>query len=264
MKIAFDTETTGLDRGSRPVEFAAVLFDETGIIDRFQSLVNPCMPIPADVTAIHGITDDMVKDAPMFDDVLARFLAWRQSDVLVAHNAPYDTGIVSWSAGMFGVEIPASIQVVDTVEIAKSLKLTANNRLSTLVDFHGIVVGGEDHRALHDAEACAKYFLMQSDQSYAHRAWHDAGHDFAYTMDFPVNLSMLPALVATGHVLDFTYKDDKGVTTERSITPYGWCEQRGVLYFHGLCHSRGERRTFRADRVENVEARKPATIGEAA
>ena len=64
---------------------------------------------------------------------------------------------------------------------------------------------------------------------------------------------MLPELVAKGAPMTFTYKDDKGVTTERTITPYGWAKQ-GVLMFHGYCHLREERRSFRADRVVNVEA----------
>ncbi len=249
--IAFDTETTGLAPGTRPVEFAAVLFDETGILSRYESLINPGMPIPADVQAIHGITDEMVKDAPSAGEVLAGFLKWADTDHMVAHNAPYDVGIVSWVAGHAGIELPP-FKVIDTVEIAKSIKLTKNNKLATLIDFHGIQVAGDAHHAMRDAEACAKYLLINA-ESLTERFIRPWKANYEYTADIPINLTMLPECVRTGTPMTFTYKDDAGKTTERTIVPYGWAMQ-GVFMFHGYCHLREERRSFRADRVVNVEA----------
>ena len=249
--IAFDSETLGLQPGSRIVELGAVLFDETGILSRFESLINPEMPIPPDVLAIHGITDEMVKDAPDAGVVLENFLKWADTDHLVAHNAPYDVGIVSWAAGQHGIVLPP-MKVIDTAEIAKSIKLTKNNKLATLVEFHGIQVAGEAHRAMRDAEACAKYLLINA-ESLTERFIRPWQADYEYTADIPLNLAMLPECVASGKPMTFTYKDDAGKTTERTIIPYGWAMQ-GVFMFHGYCHLREERRSFRADRVVNVEA----------
>ena len=204
--VAYDTETLGLNPGSRMCEFAAVLFNETGILSRYESLINPGMPIPADVQAIHGITDEMVKDAPTAGEVLSGFIKWAETDLLVAHNAPYDVGIVSWAAGHAGIELPP-FRVIDTCEIAKSIKLTKNNKLATLIDFHGIKVEGDAHRAMRDAEACAKYLLINAESLNERfiRPWQS---DYEYTADIPLSLAMLPECVRTGTPMTFTYQDD--------------------------------------------------------
>lgn len=234
------------------VEFAAVLFDETGILSRYESLINPGMPMPPDVQAIHGITDEMVKDAPTAGEVLAGFLKWADTDHMVAHNAPYDVGIVSYAAGQHGIVLPP-MKVIDTAEIAKSIKLTKNNKLATLVEFHGIQVAGEAHRAMRDAEACAKYLLINA-ESLTERFIRPWQANYEYTADIPLNLAMLPECVAKGAPMTFTYKDDAGKTTERTIVPYGWYLQNGHFFFHGWCFLREERRSFMASRVVNVEA----------
>jgi len=76
--IAIDVETTGLDAYSdRIVEIGALAFDYSGCeISRFQSLINPQVPIPEHVTHIHGITNCDVRLSPTFDEVAALFLSY--------------------------------------------------------------------------------------------------------------------------------------------------------------------------------------------
>lgn len=256
-RIAFDFESTGLQPGTRPVELAGVLFDESGILSRFESLINPEMPIPPDVLAIHGITDEMVKDAPDAGEVLEDFLRWADTDHLVAHNSDYDVGLMAWEADRHGVDLPP-FRVTDSCAIAKSIKLTSNNKLSTLIEFHGIKTEGKPHRAMHDADAVAKYMMINA-ESLTERLIHKWNPKYSYTDDIPLNLSMLRGCVRDGRPMTFAYKDEDGATTERTIVPYGWAMQ-GVFVFHGHCFLRSaetgkhERRTFRADRVVNVEA----------
>jgi len=70
--IAFDTETTGLYPGfDQVVEIAACRFKNGEVIDTFETLVNPGREIPPEITAIHGITDEMVSDAPSRTSPLA-------------------------------------------------------------------------------------------------------------------------------------------------------------------------------------------------
>src|SRR3990167_4692211 len=100
MHIAFDVETTGVDPGSRILELAAIAFDENGVVlHEYDSLVNPGMPIPPDVTKISGITDEMVKDARTADIVLKNFFEWLPTNLLIGHYAQFDTGIITWEAG---------------------------------------------------------------------------------------------------------------------------------------------------------------------
>lgn len=260
--IVLDTETTGLERGSRTIELAAIMFDENDVIDTFETLVNPQMPIPPDATKTHGITDDMVDASPVMADVIERFNAWRDNvSMVVAHYALYDTGILSWDFGRLGAPQPADVVVVDTCDIARTIGATKKNSLDALVEHYGIQRKGQAHRAMCDADACLQYLfkVCRGDGDWPARLnlkpWSLAGHDYQFTSDLPAALADLPYRTSIGKPLTFVYQDDKGAQTERTVTPYGWAErfdQPGVVHFHGLCHLRSERRSFRADRVQAV------------
>jgi len=108
--IVFDSETTGVEPGSRPVEIAALKVDSVlgDIIDQFCTLVNPGMPIPPDMLKINKIDDGQVVGAPTLKDACAKFLEFIQgAEFLMAHNAIYDVGILSWAIG-FSLSITAS------------------------------------------------------------------------------------------------------------------------------------------------------------
>lgn len=265
IKIAVDVETSGLEPGSRMTELAAIAFDENGIVDQFERLVNPGMPLPADAAEVNGITEEMLVDAPSAGEVLQDFFDWLPSKSLVAHYAQYDTGIISWEAGRFRIDIPEDLTVICTCEIAKALKETKNNKLLTLAEHYNLVKIGDDHRALSDANLCQQYLSLIYKRCaegesipYFVLPWADAGHTYLFTDDLPEELSALPLLVQEAAPLTFTYEDAKGAVTERTITPYGWAETKTGLMFHGMCQLRGERRSFRADRVKDVIQREAA------
>lgn len=244
--VAFDTETTGIEPGSRLVELAAIAFNpDDAIVDPIVWMVNPKMPLPPDASKVNNITDEMLAGAPTAGEVLQDFLAWLPAGAtLIAHNAPFDCGIVAWELGRAGL-IMRPTQVIDTLAMARAIRATPNNKLETLIEHYGIQRLGEGHRALSDADACRQYFLTSALEA-APFPW-SAG--YAYTDDFPPLLAELPELVANGTDLTFAYQDVKGEVTERTITPYGWALTPSGLTFHGMCKLRGERRTFRADRI---------------
>lgn len=255
MFVAFDTETTGVDRGSRLVEIAAVKFDLDGSVSGvYDQLINPGMPVPADVEKIHGITNAAVEGRPDAGEVLAHFFRWiPPRATLVGHYAMFDTGVVSWDAGRFGVAIPDGLGVVCTRGLAAELGETKNNKLDTLIEKHGLERDGDSHRALADSEACRQYFCLVQDQvHYRAVPWADAGHDYAYTDALPDMLRALPELVASAGSFSFRYEDKDGKTTERRLTPYGWALKDDIVYFHGRCHTKDARRLFRSDRVLGV------------
>ncbi len=250
--IAFDTETTGTEAGSRMIELAAILFDETGaILNTFERMANPGMPLPEDAAAVNGLTAEMLADKPDAGEVLREFFAWLPDKLLMAHYACFDTGIVSWEAERFGLQIPEGLMVIDTCEIAKAIKETKNNKLVTLAEHYSLVKNGGAHRAMCDADLCRQYFLLSRNRGMPESPlpWHQAGHDCSYTAIFPPHLDALPELVTTAGKLEFSYQDAKGDITDRSITPYGWAMTPTGLAFHGLCHMRKERRSFKADRI---------------
>ncbi|MCC5974886.1 MAG: DNA polymerase III subunit epsilon, partial [Rubellimicrobium sp.] len=115
--VVFDTETTGLlpGQGDEIVQIAAVRIVngrrvEGEILD---TLVNPGRPIPPGATAVHGITDAMVTEAPPATEALRSFHRFAQGAVLVAHNAPFDLAFLQRSEAALGLRF--DMAVLDTV-----------------------------------------------------------------------------------------------------------------------------------------------------
>lgn len=253
---AIDTETTGLERGSRIVQIAAFAFLETGeMVKAYSTNVDPEMPIPRDATAIHGLTDADVRNAPKIAPALDHvFASIPDGAELVIHNASFDCGIIAWEAARARLPV-APYRVIDTLGMARALKLTKKNDLEYLVKNHEIQRFGQAHTAVSDAHACGMYFMFaRKHMEPAVIPFRDTGYDFGYTDDFPLPLANLPDLVRAGGSMTFRYEDSNGAATERTLTPYGWYTLGETLYFTGLCHLRKERRTFRADRVQAVLA----------
>lgn len=148
--VAFDLETTGLPRSSRPVEIGARRFFADGHIEDFSMLVNPGIPVPFDVQRIHGIADADVFDAPDVAAGLERFFAFAEGAALVAHNAYFDAGILASNAERLGRPLPP-LPVHDSLRMARRLiPQLWSYRLSALARTLGLASDGF-HRALPDA-----------------------------------------------------------------------------------------------------------------
>ncbi len=107
IEIVLDTETTGLDyTKERMVEFAAVRLENGKIKDEFQTLINPKQHIRKSSMAIHGITPEMVADAPTEEEAMPKIMEFIGDYPIVAHNAIFDhTFINEASKRVFGKEI---------------------------------------------------------------------------------------------------------------------------------------------------------------
>ena len=148
--VAFDLETTGLPRTSRPVEIGARRFCADGHVEDFAMLVDPGVPIPADVQRIHGITDDAVRGAPDVVDAFDRFFAFSEGAALVAHNAAFDASILAGNAERLEYPLP-DVRVYDSASIARRLiPHLWSYRLASLVRALGIE-HVRFHRAHEDA-----------------------------------------------------------------------------------------------------------------
>ena len=91
IEIVLDTETTGLDyTRERIIEFAAVRLENGKVKDEFQTLINPQQHIRKSSMAIHHITEEMVADAPLEEEVLPKILEFIGDYPIVAHNAIFD------------------------------------------------------------------------------------------------------------------------------------------------------------------------------
>ncbi|WP_332641702.1 DEDD exonuclease domain-containing protein [Aeromicrobium sp.] len=151
-----DLETTGGSAagGSKITEFGAVKVCGGEVLGEFQSLVNPDELIPAFITVLTGITNQMVISAPRIAEVLPSFLEFAKGSVLVAHNAPFDVGFLKHNARELDIPWPG-FEVLDTAVLARRALTrdeVPNCKLSTLaMKFHATTT--PNHRALSDARA---------------------------------------------------------------------------------------------------------------
>jgi DNA polymerase-3 subunit epsilon len=152
-----DVETTGwLPEEASITEIGAVRVSGGRLREEFSALVNPGRGIPPDITALTGISDAMVADAPPIAAVLPGFLDFARGRVLIAHNAPFDVGFLSAACAACGVPWPSG-PVLDTVVLAGQVlgeDEVPNRKLSTLASFFGARTP-PCHRALGDARATA-------------------------------------------------------------------------------------------------------------
>lgn len=156
--ICFDIETTGLSAARDKItEIGAVKVENGVITDTFSTFANPEMPIPQKITQLTGITDDMVKDAPSQSEAVGAFLEFAGDNVLVAHNAPFDTSFIAKACEDMGREY--NYTSIDTVAISRVILTDIKNcKLDTVAKF--LRLGDfNHHRATDDAEMLARIFI---------------------------------------------------------------------------------------------------------
>lgn len=157
--IAFDLETTGIVPGvDQIVEIGAVRFMDGQPTDIFVTLVNPMRPIPAAASAVNGITDAMVKDQPLIQDLMTAFAEFCGDDPIVAHNAHFDAQFLTSDIKKHEISGPRGV-VLDTLPIARKVfPGLPNYKLATLVQ-HLKIQASEYHRAQADATSCGLLFF---------------------------------------------------------------------------------------------------------
>lgn len=150
-----DTETTGITPKGKVCEIAWLEIDEDfNVLDTVRSLINPEHPIPADMSAIHGITDKHVKSAPTIGEFMDGFMFANAEgeSVLIAHNAPFDVQF-------FAPYMPNLAGTICTLKMARAhLKDAPNHKLQTL-KFHLTLEADVAHHEAHTALADCKVTL---------------------------------------------------------------------------------------------------------
>lgn len=159
--VVVDVEATGAKMPpNRLIELGAYRIRDGRIVDKFLSLVNPEIPIPRFVMALTGISNEMVKAAPVFADVAPRWLDFVNDSVLVAHNAAFDTTFLNHEISRV---YPGHRMVnphLCTVRLSRRvLPELMNHRLDTIANHFSIPIMSR-HRAGCDALATAEIFLQ--------------------------------------------------------------------------------------------------------
>jgi DNA polymerase III epsilon subunit family exonuclease len=164
----FDCETTGTTPGrDEIVSFAVVRLTDSGAeTARFARLVCPSCPIPAEATAVHGIGDEDVAFAPSFGEIALELRALLDGAVFVAHNAPFDLGMLQHAFACVGVDY-CPVGVACTLAAFRLLEpLAGNHRLESICKRRNIVLEGA-HEALSDVLATAALLRVLLDEGIA-------------------------------------------------------------------------------------------------
>ncbi|UTY59337.1 PolC-type DNA polymerase III [Massilia sp. erpn] len=159
--VMLDFETTGLspDMGDRITEVAALRIAGGRVVERYVSLVNCNVRIPAFITSLTGITQHMVDHAPPVAEVVPRLLDFIGTDTLSAHNASFDEKFLRGESARLGL-VPGHAATVCSLKLARRvLPQLGSYKLGLLSESLGIRFNGQAHRAEADAEVAAEVLL---------------------------------------------------------------------------------------------------------
>lgn len=156
--LIIDTETTGLSKDAEICEIA-VLDQDGNLI--FYSLIKPSKPIPDNVIAIHGISNEMVQDAPCFKDISMQLLDLLSLQNIVAHNAYFDRKRLDFEFSKCGISLNATWYCTMLLSTPKGSKW---NKLAEALKQFNLDLAGVAHSAIYDAECCRQILIAMSKQ----------------------------------------------------------------------------------------------------
>lgn len=162
-EIIFDTETTGLDKDKdRIIEIGCVEMVDRYLTGRqFHVYLNPQgVIIPDEVVAIHGLTNERLKNEKSFSDIADEFLEFVNGATMIAHNASFDIGFLNAELGRVNKPLISVDNILDTLSMARRKFPMGPNSLDVLCKRFGI---DNSHRVLHgallDAEILADVYI---------------------------------------------------------------------------------------------------------
>ena len=167
--VVLDVEAIGA-KGlpARIIELGAYHVHSGKIIDEFQSLIDPGVPLPRFIAALTGISDRMLKSAPRFAQIADSWLDFAGDSVLVAHNSKFDLALLNREIGRVFPGCRMRNAELCTVKLARRIMCNLeNHNLDALAEHFGLEIA-ERHRAASDALATAEVFLRLLDRLESH------------------------------------------------------------------------------------------------
>ena len=162
-EIVLDTETTGFnpDEGDRIVEIGAVeLINHMPTGQTYHQYINPERSMPQGAFEVHGISDDFLKDKPVFSAIVGEFLEFAADARLVIHNASFDMKFLNAELGRLDLPPIPRERAIDTLELARRKFPGAPASLDALCRRFGIDNSARVlHGALLDAQILAEVYL---------------------------------------------------------------------------------------------------------
>ena len=265
--VCLDCETATLRGAPHLLELGAVRVVDGEVEDTFNTYVRPEVEIDPGATAIHGISDKDVFDAPTADIALAEFTTWLGDDWMAAHNSAFDARVLGFEFRRAHLE-PPDAPVLDTLRLSRRFLPDApNHKLDTLCAYLDLD-DGDRHRALPDAVWCYQVLEACMDE-----------------MPEPVTLEALLAICGRPVTIADAGPSGPGQMKQRWRPLEAACEGRGAAevlltyggegeapvdlpvaprlmysahkkgYLEAECLTSGVLKTYRMDRIHKVRAR---------
>ena len=167
--IVLDTETTGLDvdSGHKIIEIGCIEIIDRNITDNsFHKYINPQRLIDEKAYEVHGISNEDLKDKPIFDDIIDEFALYISDSPLIIHNAPFDLGFLKSEyiqSNHDDAALENSREIIDTLKIARKASPGKRNTLDALCSRYSVDNTDRSlHGALLDAQLLANVYLRMT------------------------------------------------------------------------------------------------------
>ena len=168
--VVYDIETTGFSQEfDEIIEIAACKVYQGGIIEKYETFVNPRRHISEKITELTSITDEMVSDAKYIEDVLPEFLEFCKDSILVAHNAKFDVGMIYAKCKKNNIEFE-EFPVIDTLNLFRVLAGYSGEQKKfnlKVLSKHYKIKQEQHHRAIDDTRVTALCFIAMLNDVYS-------------------------------------------------------------------------------------------------
>ena len=162
-EIILDIETTGLEfkEGHRIIEIGCIELNKKEVGSTFHEYINPSKTLTKDNIKIHGITNEFLKDKPIFEEIADAFLEFIQDSYIVAHNASFDIGFLNFELEKLSKPTISKERVIDTIKIARERFPGQQVSLDALIKKLKInnLINRDQHGALKDAKLLTDVYL---------------------------------------------------------------------------------------------------------
>lgn len=266
---AFDTETSGAyPVGFDIVEFGAVKYrfqvDASGAIHgeeigHLQFLLKPRETMSDFIIGIHGITNEMVADAPTMANKIVEIHEFFKGAIVLAHHCPFDLGFLTLEFEKAGLSLPSEPALCTSLLSRKLIHGVENHKLQTLVK-HLSIDGGQAHRAYDDAKSCllvavecfkklgAQATLAQAIKSQGKQLWWK---DYSLSGRDPLLRTLIDS-INTKRDIDMIYEGGSAKGETRRVTPIGIVRNPDGDYLQAFCHKDQTAKRYYLSRIKDA------------
>ncbi|KHD89263.1 MAG: DNA polymerase III subunit alpha [Bdellovibrio sp. ArHS] len=259
--VAFDTETSGAyPVGHDIVEFGAIKWFQGEEVGRLQFLLKPREPMTDFIIGIHGITNEMVQDAPAMADKIHEIHSFIKGSVVMAHHAPFDMGFLAAEFEKYHLSLPPEPALCTSLLSRKWIHGVENHKLQTLVK-HLTIDGGQAHRAYDDAKSCLyvalacfqkmdpNVTLTDAIKSQGKNLWW---RDYSLAALNESKFVLLKQAILAKQDVDMVYMGGSAKGEVRRVTPIGIVRNPDGDYLQAFCHKEKTPKRYYLNRIADV------------